>query len=284
MSKNEILKRPSSSVKEKGQYAVAFSLIGVMLYVAGFPVFFLLFVGVLSYFVWKIFSSEARNDVRRIFDFYLSAHAILREDYRRWYGFEIHETIARGETIVRAIPGAPPLVHFALGALYDRLSDHESAVKHLSYISEEAGEESGIVFPSNELREYVRILRKIERTPAEAPQTSAAIRSLERLRKSKAQTLLETNRAIVASEQPADEPRPHELKSVVDRTQDIQGSIIYADSADFMDLSASSKQTSEGMQDQPIPQRVSSQPREPKARERQTISEVLHDIYDESVR
>jgi hypothetical protein len=283
VSKNEIVKRPPSSVKEKGQYAVAFSLVGVMLYVAGFPIFFLLFVGVLSYFVWKIFSSEGRNDVRRIFDFYLSAHAILREDYRRWYGFEIHETIARGEKIVRAIPGAPPLVHFALGALYDRLGDHASAVKHLSYISEEAGEESGIVFPSNELREYVRILRKIERTPAEAPQTSAAIRSLERLRKGKCQALLEVNRAILASETTADEPRPHELKSVVDRTQDIQGSIIYADPADFKDLSESSKQTSGGMQVQQSHQRVSPQPREQKTTERQTISEVLHDIYDKSV-
>lgn len=254
-----------------------------MLYVAGFPVFFLLFVGVLTYFVWKIFSSEARNDVRRIFDFYLSAHEILREDYRRWYGFEIHETIARGEKIVRAIPGAPPLVHFALGALYDHLSDHASAVKHLSYISEEAGAESGIVFPSNELREYVRILRKIERTPAEAPQTSAAIRSLERLRKSKAQTLLETNRAIMASEQPADEPRLHELKSVVDRTQDIQGPIIYAESAQFRDLSASSDQSSENQPNQQNFHGASSKTHEAKSTDRKTISEVLHDIYDKSV-
>ncbi len=262
---------------------MAFSLIGVMLYVAGFPVFFLLFVGVLSYFVWKIFSSEARNDVRRIFEFYLAAHEILREDYRRWYGFEIHETIARGEKIVRAIPGAPPLVHFALGALYDRLNDHASAVKHLSYISEEVDAESGIVFPSNELREYVRILRKIERTPAEAPQTSAAIRALERMRKSKVNALLDKNRDIVAREETEEDTQPHALKSVVDRTNDVQGSVVYVDSENFEDHLTPSDNRSKNPSDHRSSHRFASNMQDTKSPDRKTISEVLHDIYDESV-
>ncbi len=262
---------------------MAFSLIGVMLFVAGFPVFFLLFVGVLTYFVWKIFSSDARSDVRRIFEFYLSANEILREDYRRWYGFEIHETIARGEKIVRAIPGAPPLVHFALGALYDRLGDTSAAAKHLSYISDESGSESGIVFPSNELREYVRILRKIERSPAEAPQTSAAVRSLERLRKTKAQSLLEKNRSLAADEQTEVEPLHPELKSVVDGTQDENVSVIYVDADDFKGHLSPSDHGNGGSSAPPNSPRSLSKPQNAKSPDRKTISEVLHDIYDENV-
>lgn len=270
MTKHEIVKRPAVSVKEKGQYAVALSLVGVMLYVAGFPVFFLLFVGVLTYFVWKIFSSDSRNDVRRIFEFYLSASEILRDDYRKWYGFEIQETIAQGERIVRAIPSSPPLVHFALGALYDRLNDHSSAAKHLSYISEETAAESGIVFPSNELRQYVRILRKIERSPAEAPQTSAAVRSLERLRKTRTRSLLEKNRAIMESEKttPDTDTLP-ELSPLVDQTQDVRAAGVYVTSVD-QTVIADGTGDSRANQNGETP-------------ERKTISEVLHDIYDDKV-
>ncbi len=278
MSKNEIVKRPSPSLKEKGQYTVAFSLIGVMLYVAGFPVFFLLFVGVLTYFVWKIFSSEAKNDVRRIFEFYLSANEILREDYRQWYGFEINETISHGEKIVRAIPGSPPLVHFALGALYDRLGDHASVVKHLAFISDESGSESAIAFPSNELREYVRILRKIERSPAEAPQTSAAIRSLERMRRSKARSLLEKHRNLIESAHPVEEPQ-QVLQSIVDQQQEVKGSIIYI----HQDHSAAHNGSSKSASGRPVSNPNASIERDSKSTDRKTISEVLHDIYDESV-
>lgn len=283
MSKNEIVKRPSSTLKDKGQYAVALSLIGVMLYAAGFPVFFLLFFGVLTFFVWKIFSSGARSDVRRIFEFYLSANEILRDDYRQWYGFEIQETIARGEKIVRAIPNSPPLVHFALGALYDRLADHSSAIKHLSYICEDTGSESSIAFPSNELREYVRILRKIERSPAEAPQTSAAIRSLERSRKNTTKRLLEKNRSIADSEKTkaireATDRLPSDDDGAVGQYQ----SITYAESAgnggsitSEVEVMAS---TFPQLEPPSIPKR-----QDVGASERKTISEVLHDIYDENV-
>ena len=84
MSETHLEKRSHGTLKEKGQYAVAFSVIGVMLYLAGFPVFLLFFVGVLSYFIWKVFTAEGRNETRRIFEFYLSANEILREDDRRW--------------------------------------------------------------------------------------------------------------------------------------------------------------------------------------------------------
>jgi hypothetical protein len=124
-----IEKRASSPLKERAQYALAFGVIALMLYVAGFPLFLLFFVGVLTFFIWKVFSSERRYDTRRIFEFYLSANEILRDDDRRWYGFEIQDAITRGESIVTSMKSVPPLVQFALGALYQKLGDHASATK-----------------------------------------------------------------------------------------------------------------------------------------------------------
>ena len=107
-------------------------VVALMLYVIGFPIFLLAFFGALAFFIWKVFTSESRTETRRIFEFYLAANEILRDDERRWFGFEVREAAARGERIVREMPTAPPLVHFVLGALYQRLGDHGSAVKHLS--------------------------------------------------------------------------------------------------------------------------------------------------------
>ena len=59
----------------------------------------------------------------------------------------------------------------------------------------ENADESTYIYPSPELRNYVKILRKIEREPAEAPQTSAAIRALERARRNRGKALLEESRA-----------------------------------------------------------------------------------------
>jgi len=89
-------KRRSMSLGEKTQYSLMFGVITMMLFYAGFPIFLLLFLGVLGFFLWKIFSIEAKGETRQVFEFYLSANEILREDDRRWYGFEIQETIQRG--------------------------------------------------------------------------------------------------------------------------------------------------------------------------------------------
>jgi len=94
--------------------------------------------------------------------------------------------------------GAPPLVYFTLGALYNKIGDHKSAVGHLVYVLEnENADESTYNYPSPDLRNYVRILRKIEREPAEAPQTSAAIRSLERARRNRGKVLLESSQILL---------------------------------------------------------------------------------------
>ncbi|MEO6590149.1 MAG: hypothetical protein ABIP06_12685 [Pyrinomonadaceae bacterium] len=203
MSDNKLQKKSNESLKEKGQYALAFGVIATMLMVAGFPMFVIFFFGIFAYFLWKTFSSPSPSETRRIFEFYLSANEILRDDERRWFGFEVQEVLVRGEKILQSIGGAPPLVHFTLGALYNKIGDYKSAVNHLSYVVEnENSDESTYLYPTPELREYAKTLRKIEREPAEAPQTSAAVRALERARRNRGKTLLEESRKLFdASEQ-----------------------------------------------------------------------------------
>lgn len=286
MSETRLEKKVSAPLKEKGQYAVAFSVIAVMLYAVGFPVFLLFFVSVLTFFIWKVFSFEGRHETRRIFEFYLSANEILRDDERRWYGFEIQETIGRGESIVRSMSATPPLVHFGLGALYHKLGDHTLAAKHLMYVVEEkSADEMAFVYPTKELREYVRMLRKIERSPAEAPLTSSAIRSLERSRKNRGKELLETSRLQLAKGVLPPAQSEQRLESVVDISQyrDADHSsggaesiyATYADGNEPMEKARSFK-------DMERRKPVSRQSRERANAERKTISEVLHDIYDKN--
>jgi hypothetical protein len=85
----------------------------------------------------------------------------------------------------------PPLVHFALGALYHRQGDFEAAAENLAVVVEdELAAERYRVTPSGDLRRYAEVLRKLEREPAEGPLTIKAIRSLERTRRSRAAFLL----------------------------------------------------------------------------------------------
>jgi hypothetical protein len=282
VNRSALEKRTHGAIKEKAQYAGAFGIIGVMLWVAGFPVFLLFFVGVLSFFIWKVFSAEGRNETRRVFEFYLSANEILREDDRRWYGFEIQEAIAKGEAIVRSMSAAPPLVSFGLGALYQKLDDHSSAVKYLSQVVDEnAVNETAIVYPSKELREYVRMLRKIERAPVEAPLTSSAIRSLERARKNRGKKLLEESRLELTKRVVPLEPSEQKLESIVDQPEDESKSGSNGSEPRFQDqpdrvrtVPASFSQTIK----RPSKERSAEQ-----STERKTISEVLHDIYDHNV-
>jgi hypothetical protein len=192
---DKLQKKIPDSLKENTQYALAFGLIATMLLVAGFPMFVIFFFAIFAYFLWKTFSQPSRGEAREIFEFYLSANELLRDDERRWFGFEVQEVIARGERILQLMNGAPPLVYFTLGALYHKVGDHKSAVNHLAYVVEnENAEESTYIYPSPDLRNYVKILRKIEREPAEAPQTSAAIRALERARRNRGKSFLEISR------------------------------------------------------------------------------------------
>ena len=198
LSEQRLQKRTPNAIKEKGQYFLAFGVIATMLMVAGFPMFVIFFFGIFAYFLWKTFSSPSRGETREIFEFYLAANDVLRDDDRRWYGFEIQEITNRGERIIQLMSGAPPLVYFTLGALYQKIGDHKSAVNHLSYIVEnENSDESAYAYPSPDLRNYVKILREIEREPHKAPLTAASIHALERARRQRGKSLLELSRAAL---------------------------------------------------------------------------------------
>src|SRR4051794_40467790 len=116
-----IERRPGAAVREKGPAALTVGAVALMLYVIGFPIFLLAFFGALAFFVWKVFTSETRTETRRGFEFYWAATDTLRDADRRWFGFEIREAAARGERIIRDMPTAPPLVHFVLGALHQKM-------------------------------------------------------------------------------------------------------------------------------------------------------------------
>ncbi len=73
MSENKLQKKGPGSIKEKGQYFLAFGVVASMLLVAGFPVFVIFFFGVFAFFLFKMFASGTRNETREIFEFYLSA-------------------------------------------------------------------------------------------------------------------------------------------------------------------------------------------------------------------
>lgn len=268
------------SLKEKGQCVLAFGVIAVMLFIVGFPVVILAFFGVLAFFVWKVFTSETRTETRRVFEFYLLANEILRDDERRWYGFEVREVIARGEAVLKSMPSPPPLVYFSLGALSRKIGDHAAAVRYLSHVVDGEGDESSIVFPTRDLREYVRMLRKIERAPAEAPLTSAAVRSLERARRNRAEEFLRDSRDRIAQ---GAAPR---LESVTSA-----GVLEAMDAVSPRPPSVLDTLRSADAQDAPEPEETPDSPtrhaplttQNEKQGERKTISEVLHDIYDRNV-
>jgi hypothetical protein len=283
-------RKPTELIKEKSQYAIAFGVIAMMLYITGFPLFVIFFFGILAFFIWKTLSAPSTNGTREIFEFYLLANDILRDDERRWYGFEIQEVIARGERILKYLKGAPPLVFFTLGALYNKIGDHQSAEKHLAYVVEnETADEKSFVYPSPELRAYVKTLRKIEREPAEAPLMSSAVRALERARRNRAKSILEHSRDAlreiefkkVEAElerkhhkelQEQNEPKP--FVSIVSET--VQKEIEH--------------QAQKQIADEEKAQTANGAPRKEKRKRdkanedifgnRKSISEVLHDIYD----
>lgn len=282
MSDNQIQRRIPSAIKEKGQYLLAFGVIASILFVVNFPPFIIFFFGVFAYFLWKIFSSTSRSETREIFEFYLAANDILRDDERKWFGFEVRDVVGRGERVVKTMSGAPPLVYFALGALYNKIGDHKAAAHHLSYVVEnESADERAFVHPSPELRNYVRILRKIEREPAEAPLTSSAVRALERARKNRARILLENSREIlklsdntVTKHTQVSAVQEH---GVIDRPLLTNTSHRHAQSNERGETIYDNSENDGGAKNKE--DRDSQNP----FTDRKSISEVLHDIYDKNV-
>ena len=211
------------------------------------PMIMVLFTG-MCFVIWLFARRAQAREVERIFDFYIAADAVLREEERRWYGFEISEVIEHGESLLEIMPDPPPLNYYALGALYQRLGNHAASVEYLSkVIEDERFDETHRIAPSPQLRRYVSMLRRIEYQPSLAPQTLAAIRSLERARQRNADKFLSESRALV-------EAQPHAVKEenrIAEEVMVARSEASFAASLPLSEISA------------PPP-----------------ISTVLHDVYD----
>lgn len=187
--------------------AIAVIVILAMLVAVGLSPVIMVFVTGAVLVICLIAKRAQAREVERIFDFYIAADAILREEERRWYGFEIAEVIEHGESMLEVMPDPPPLNYYTLGALYHRLGNHHASVEYLSRITEDAlYDETHRTTPSPQLRRYVMMLRRIEYYPSSSPQTLAAIRSLERARQRNAAKLLLESRAAVEAEVKTERP------------------------------------------------------------------------------
>ncbi len=274
---DKLQKKIPDALKENTQYALAFGVIATMLFAVGFPMFVIFFFAIFAYFLWKTFSSPSNSGTREIFEFYLAANELLRDDERRWYGFEMQEVINRGERILQAMNGAPPLVYFTLGALYNKIGDHKTAVNHLAYVVEnENSDEKTYNYPTPELRNYVRILRKIERESSEAPQTSAAIRALERARRNRGKALLEQSRAEFKEQKRRQREATLEQKKHRAELAEANAKSVVMQSVTHELAAENGKPLSEA---NGKPRKKSKETDSPFAN-RKPITEVLHDIYD----
>ena len=182
--------------------AIAVVVIVAMLDAVGLSPVIMVFVTGVFLIVWLFARRAQAREIERIFEFYIAADAILRDEERRWYGFEIAEVIEHGESLLEVMPDPPPLSYYALGALYQRLGNHQATVEYLSHLVEdESYDETHRTTPSLQLRRYVMMLRRIEFHPSAAPQTLAAIRSLERSRQRHATKMLVESRNLLDAQE-----------------------------------------------------------------------------------
>ena len=231
--------------------AIAVIVIVAMLDAVGLSPVLMVFVVGVVFVVWMFARRAESREVERIFDFYVAADAILREEERRWYGFEIAEVIEHGESLLEIMPDPPPLNFYVLAALYNRLGNHQVTVEYLSRLADDKQyDETHRTSPSPQLRRYVMMLRRIEYHPSTAPQTLAAIRSLERARQRNAAKMLAESRDLLDSELSA--PQREKPASEVKETP------VEATFASSMPLSS-----------------ISAPP---------PISKVLHDVYQDETR
>ena len=178
--------------------AIAVVIVVAMLNAVGFPPVIMVMITSMVLVVWLFVRRAQAREVERMFDFYIAADAILRDEERRWYGFEISEVIEHGESLLEIMPDPPPLNYYVLAALYNRLGNHHATVEYLSNLTEdEHHDETHRTSPSPQLRRYVMMLRRIEYHPSSAPQTLAAIRSLERARQRNAGKMLAESRDAI---------------------------------------------------------------------------------------
>ena len=192
-----------SSSKKLFQKSIAIVVIVAILQLVGVSPLVMLFATGIVFLVWVVSHRSQTKDIEKIFNFYVAAESILRDDERRWYAFEIVEVIEDGERAFEFMPDCPTLHLFALGALYHRIGKYEVTVEYLRRaIDDEMYDERQNTGPSEQLRRYVTMLREIEVNPTIAPQKLAAVRSLERMRRKHASALLQDSRAALESSVP----------------------------------------------------------------------------------
>jgi hypothetical protein len=268
-----------SKTKETTQAVLVSGVIILMLYAVGFPMFLLFFLGIIVFFFYKIFGGQQKQlgGTHEVFEFFLNANDVLRDDERNWFGFEIQEIIHRGERILRAMPDPPPLLYFTLGSLYNKVGNHKAAIEYLAYISEnETSNEKNRSVASPELRHYVQILRKIEQNPAEAPKMSAAVRALERARRNRVASILENSRKemwlLEEKRQSLLESKSNDNKILHSIHEEAHENVNNNQNQETNQLKTP---LSEVFNDE-----KSNQNDARKEEKRQSISEVLYDIYD----
>lgn len=205
--------------KQFTQKLVAIIVIVAILNVIGVSTAIIAFLLVVGFLVWRATQYSDSREIERMFEFYIAADEILRDEERQWYGFEISEVIHGGEHILDSIADPPPLVYFALGALYHRIGDYQQSNEYLAALVEDSAiSERQRAIPSPQLRRYVETLRGIERDPANAPKSLAAIRNLERARRRRATELLAKNREMIRrEEEPAGSPLRDTSQTVSER-------------------------------------------------------------------
>jgi hypothetical protein len=268
-----------NKTKETTQAVLVSGVIILMLYAVGFPMFLLFFLGIIVFFFYKMFGGQQKQlgGTHEVFEFFLNANDVLRDDERNWFGFEIQEIIHRGERILRAMPDPPPLLYFTLGSLYNKVGNHKAAIEYLAYISEnETSNEKNRSVASPELRHYVQILRKIEQNPAEAPKMSAAVRALERARRNRVTSILEDSRKemwlLEEKRQSLLEAKSNDNKILHSVHEEAYENVNNGQNQETNQLKTP---LSEVFNDEKSDQNDTR-----KEEKRQSISEVLYDIYD----
>ena len=261
--------------------------------------FVITFFGIFAYFLWRTFTQPSTSNVRDVFEFYLSANEILRDDEKHWFGFEVQEVIALGENILQTMNGAPPLVYFTLGTLYNKVGNHKAAVNHLSYVFEnEFSDESNYAYATPELKNYVKVLRKIERDPAEAPLMSAAVRALERTRRNRGKAILENSREALKEIKKQKREESNEKKRLKAENVQANGfhgllsSVTESEKEAFSEKFSEAENANDRLIDfDKLQAEVDNQKKKVRTKKeennqetfthRKPITELLHDIYDE---
>jgi len=194
-----------SGNKRFAQKVIAVVVIVTMLYGAGVAPVVMMFVSGVVLVVFLVSRRSQNREAERIFDFYLAAEGILRDEESKWYGFEVAEVIEEGMEVIDGMTDPPPLHLFTIAALHHLTGNYGACANLLTQLVEdEYSDERYHSTPSPRLRRYVSLLRKIESEPSLAPQTLGAVRSLERMRRRQASSLLTSSRKALSIERLSD--------------------------------------------------------------------------------